>query len=236
MSKQHNFDEAPSLRYLGLPPGYSPSPKEDPISFLSKHITQLPPHILEHFSLITTPRQRTAITIIRNRRLKWTLGGPKELSLDHGINSWPGLWQGALRPGVEEARDEKEWTMAKFLDGAGMQIGRLGDLLGDYEEERENERVRVLRRVQQDQEIVPEEDEDTDEEEEEGESPPPHSDSESEPESTSEREENFQRRIRERFIYGLLEGIDYAKVDWDESLDPDNDQEAEERWFDDDES
>jgi hypothetical protein len=204
MSKQHRFDEGPSLRYLGLPSDYTPSPRTDPISFLLKHVTQLPPNILEQFSLITSPKQRTAIPIIRNRRLKWSLGSPNELSLNHGKNSWPGLWQGALRPGVDEARDEREWTKTKFLDGAGMQIGRLGDLLGDYEEERENERVRVLKRVQQDQEIMPEEDEDTDEEQEsEGESPPPHSDSD--PESPLEREETFQRRIRERFIYGLLE-------------------------------
>lgn len=205
MSKQHKFDEAAPLRYLGLPLDYAPSPQTDPIAFLSKHIYQLPPNILQHFSLITSPRQRTVIPIIRNRRLKWTLGSPEELSLDHGKNSWPGLWQGALRPGIGEAKDEKEWTKTKFLDGAGMQIGRLGDLLGDYEEERENERVRVLRRIQLDQEIVPEEDEDTDEDDEGdgGESPPPHPDSD--PESPLEREEIFQRRIRERFIYGMLE-------------------------------
>ena len=31
-----------------------------------------------------------------------------------------------------------------------------------------------------------------------------------------------------------MQGIDYDKVDWDESLDSDEDREAEERWFDED--
>lgn len=34
--------------------------------------------------------------------------------------------------------------------------------------------------------------------------------------------------------HATFQGIDYAKIDWDESLDPDNDREAEDRWFDDD--
>ena len=44
----------------------------------------------------------------------------------------------------------------------------------------------------------------------------------------------FDRRIRERFIYGLLTDVDYDSVDFNDLLDTDNDDELQERWFDDD--
>jgi hypothetical protein len=55
-----------------------------------------------------------------------------------------------------------------------------------------------------------------------------------ESESPEEAQALFERRVRERFIYGLLEGADYDSVDWDEWLDVEDDRDAEERWFDDD--
>ncbi|TFK22335.1 hypothetical protein FA15DRAFT_644331 [Coprinopsis marcescibilis] len=234
MSKSLKFDETPSLRYLGLQPDYAPSPAKDPIGFLSKHIQVLPPHILAHYSLCTTPKQRTQIPAIRNRRLAWTNTDPSELTFTHARSSWPSLWEGVLRPGVEEAKEERTWAETEFLQGSEKQVGKLGSLLSLYEEERENERVRALRRLQEADLFVPEEDEDTDEEDGDEEV----SDvllGSLQPETDSERQASFERRIRERFIYGLLEGIDYDRVDWDESLDTNvNDRDAEERWFDED--
>ncbi|KAG2013291.1 hypothetical protein CC2G_010220 [Coprinopsis cinerea AmutBmut pab1-1] len=198
--KASDFEEAPTLRYLGLPQDYTPSPKKDPIGFLSKHLKELPPHLSPRFGLITNPKQRTVIPAIRNRRLKWTTTAPPELNFVNARNTWPGLWEGGLRPGVEEAKEERAWAQTHFLEGREKQVGNLGNLLGNYEEERENERVRLLRRAQEDDEFIPEEDEDTDEEEDDD-SPLPSP----EPESDVERQRTFERRIRERFIYGLLE-------------------------------
>jgi len=239
------FDKGPSLRYLGLPQDYLPSPEDDPIGFLSKHVAQLPPHILAHYSYITTPKQRTPIVAIRNRRLRYANGNPPELLFESARNSWPDLWQGRERRGVEEGNDERLWAQQRFLDGDRQHIGKLGSLLADYEEEREAERVRNIRRsrVRVQDDFVPEEDSDSDE----GvpTDPPPQ-------ESDEDTREWFERRIRERFIYGLLDvgdelrlilsiifignvqNIDYDQVDWNESLSADDDRDAEERWFDDD--
>lgn len=205
MSKVFEFDEAPILQYLGLEKDYTPSPKADPIAFLQRHLTQLPPHLLVHCSLVTTPKQRTVIPTVRNRRLKWSRENPPELSLSNAQNNWPGLWEGRLRPGVEEAKEERKWAETEFLQGTTKQIGKLGNLLSIYEEERENERVRALRRYQEADEFVPEEDEDTDEEEEEDDDSEKGPPTTPEPESDSDRQRDFERRVQERFIYGLLE-------------------------------
>lgn len=250
MVKVHEFDEGPSLKYLGLPQDYTPSPTTQPIEFLEQHLTHLPPNIVSHYGLITTPKQRTVIPAIRNRRLQYTLTAPVELSFVRARNSWPHLWEGRLEPGVEEAREEKTWVEEEFLAGNPTHIGKLPGLLRDFEEERENERVRTLRRVRESEELVPEEDSDSDEEDEdedeEDEEPP--SSEPSDLETDRERQATFERRIKERFIYGLLDvssfsfnirersyaqiqTIDYDKIDWDESLDLDDDREAQERWF-----
>ncbi|KIL70241.1 hypothetical protein M378DRAFT_183797 [Amanita muscaria Koide BX008] len=211
------------LNYLGLPSDYAPSPEHEPIAFLTKHLSQLPPHILNQFSNITTAKQRTLIPTIRNRRLKYTSGMPRELSFDVATTRWPQMWAGRGRVGREEGEDEKDWANSAFLDGQKQHLGKLGNLLGNYEEEREAERARTLRRqtVSLSDDFVPEEE-----------------DSESEIEATEEESEEesretFERLIRERFIYGLLEDIDYDCVDWDESLE--DDREAEEHWFDEEE-
>ncbi|KAK2466067.1 hypothetical protein APHAL10511_001709 [Amanita phalloides] len=214
------------LTYLALPSDYVPSPHTDPIAFLSRHLHHLPPHILAHFSSITSAKQRTIIPIIRNRRLKYANTTPTELSFQIAKKTWPHLWKGHERAGLNESRDEKEWANHNFLAGHHQHVGKLGSLLGQYEEEREAERTRTLRRTHTlTEEFVEEEDES-----ESGEEP-------TVPVEETEQEAiaSFERVIRERLIYGLLEDFDYDRIDWDESLDTDDDREAEERWFDEEE-
>jgi len=105
-------------------------------------------------------------------------------------------------------------------------VGKLGRLLGDYEEEREAERFRIQRRQQAAAEsFVPEEDEDSDNED----LPPVQ---EEEPESEQQSRATFERLVKEKFIYGLLESDLYNQVDWDDVWDGETDREAEDRWFD----
>lgn len=234
------FEEKPSLNYLGLSPEYHPSPRTDPISFLTINITKLPPHLLLHYSAITTPKQRTAIPTVRNRRLRFTNQNPPELEFNSARNTWPLLWKGRERRGIEEGAEERDWAKNNFLQGAKKHVGKLASLLGGYEEEREAERMRVLYRERPEGEFVEEEDSESDEETEEG----------AQEEGQDEARETFERLIREHFIYGLLEAsnklrveippatatefyefqdMDYDKVDWDDTLD--DDREAEDQWF-----
>jgi hypothetical protein len=196
---QFTFQDPEILSYLGLPKDYDPLPSAFPVEFLKKHLHQLPPHITQRFSLITTPKQRTVITVIRNRRLKFTESRPRCLSFTAARNTWPALWQGRERGGQEEAKEEQEWVARSFLDGAEQQVGMLGKLLGEFEEEREAERVRVIRRMQANDVFIPEE-EDSDSEEENRAPEIQEVD-----ESPEEAKTLFERRIKERFIYGLLE-------------------------------
>ncbi|KAF8640004.1 hypothetical protein AX17_001249 [Amanita inopinata Kibby_2008] len=209
------FDTSSSLKYLGLPEDYDPSPQNAPIVFLTKHLSHLPPHILQHFSQITSAKQRTVIPAIRNRRLKYTSTMPDELGFELAKKRWPHMWTGGGREEIEESRDEKEWVNHGFLKGHQQYVGKLGDLLGGYEEEREAERMRKLRRQRNIimEDFVPEEDES------------------SEDESTT-RDEETDEEARESFE--RLD-INYDRVDWDESLDSEDDREAEERWFDEEE-
>lgn len=186
------FDKSLILKYLGLPGDYSPAPEDDPIAFLNQHLSQLPPNILRHFSYITTPKQRTLLVPIRNRRFRYVSGSPPELRFVVARNSWPELWDGRERRGKEEGNEERLWAQGEFLDGALQHVGKLGNLLGDYEEEREAERVRSLRRraVSDDNSFAREEDEE---------------ESKNTEEIDEQNRTSFERRIRERFIYGLLE-------------------------------
>lgn len=193
---QFTFQDSEILSYLSLPKDYDPLPSTFPVEFLKKHLHQLPPHITQRFSLVTTPKQRTLITQIRNRRLKFTESRPSCLSFTAARDAWPGLWQGRERGGREALKEEQEWVAKSFLGGAEQRVGKLGKLLGEFEEEREAERVRDIRRKQATEEFIPEE-EDSDSEEE---IEIPEMD-----ESPDETKTLFERRIRERFIYGLLE-------------------------------
>ncbi|KAI9507554.1 hypothetical protein F5148DRAFT_102214 [Russula earlei] len=211
------------LTYLGLPLDYEPSPTTAPVTFLTKHIHQLPSHILHWFSAITTPQQRAGVVLIRNRRFNFILNDPPEFSFPTAKRQWPTLWEGPQRIGHEEAQEEKEWAKTSFLGGEGRPfVGKLGTLLGGYEEERHLERGRQARLDHQD--VVPEEDENS---EDDRDRPTPGT-----PESEQTLQESFLRRVRERFIYGHLECDLYDTVDWDYSWDRE-DREAEDRWFDD---
>jgi hypothetical protein len=105
-------------------------------------------------------------------------------------------------------------------------VGKLGALLGEYEEERQMERARLARHAHQDV-FVPEEDQSTGSDDDQDSLEP------EVPDSTQAVQESFLRRVRERFIYGQLEWDFYDKLDWDDSWDR-QDRDAEDRWFDDD--
>ncbi|THG97136.1 hypothetical protein EW026_g4799 [Hermanssonia centrifuga] len=144
---------------------------------------------------------------------------------------WPSLWQGLeIQSQIrEEAREEREWAEREFLGGAAKQVGKLGTLLGGYHEEREAERIRTVRRQQREsEESLPEEDEDTDDEE-------AAQAVVTEEMSPEEAQALFLRRVSEKFIYGLLDSIDYDQVDWEERWDIGIDRDDEERWFDEEE-
>lgn len=200
MATANEFEISPILSYLGLPPSYEPSPRTAPIDFLRKHVRELPPHLLALFSATTTPRERTTVPAIRNRRLKYADSKPSELSLVNAKSTWSALWEGRERPGQEQGREEQDWAQKEFMGGSGskQQVGKLGALLGGYEEERESERVRTIRRQRAEYlESLPEEDEESDEEAVE--LPVPQE------LSPAENAETFLRVIKERFIYGFLE-------------------------------
>lgn len=192
------------LKYLGLPPDYQPNPESDPIRFLSQNIRIVPRHFAQKFAQNTTPKQRTAIPVIRNRRTKFTQSNPTELSFESARKAWPLLWtgdpaDGGPRRGQAERLEEKNWADHEFLGGAKQHVGKLGTLLGDYEEERAAERFRLERRRRETEEpFIPEEDEDTSDEEDLAPVPP-------EEESREEARLAFERSVRERFIYGLLD-------------------------------
>lgn len=200
------FDEQPILRFLGLPVDgtYAPSPATQPLEFLKQNIHILPPHLLIKFSSITSPKQRVTLPIIRNRRLRYTETNPQEFDFSSARNTWPMLWEGRERRGAEEGKAEKDWVKDDFLAGLSKHVGKLGALLGGYEEEREAERVRTLRREAAAEEpFVPEEDDESDSDDDNG--------MEQVTENLANLETDqdarllFERRIRERFIYGLLE-------------------------------
>ncbi|TFY83057.1 hypothetical protein EWM64_g955 [Hericium alpestre] len=226
MASPDSFDAKPILSYLALPPNYTPSPADAPIDFLERHLYQLAPEILRRFSSITTPRQRAVLAAVRNRRFRFVNADPKELSLTFAKRQWPELWEGRERRGQVEGQEEKDWAEKEFLGGGvKSHVGKLGSLLGGYEEEREAERIRSVRREQaMHDEFIPEEDDESDEEEDESAPVPP------EPESLEEIQGVFLRRIRERFIYGLLSTDLYDSVDWDDTWDGNN-QDDEDRWF-----
>lgn len=191
------------LKYLGLPPDYRPNPDSDPIPFLSHNVRIIPKHFSHKFDKSTTPKQRTAIPTIRNRRTKFTQSNPIELSFESARRAWPQLWTGdpslGLRRGQAEGLEEKNWAEREFLGGAKQHVGKLGALLGDYEEGRTVERLRMERRRREAEEpFIPEEDEDTSDEEDLASALP-------EEESPEAARLTFERLIRERFIYGLLD-------------------------------
>ncbi|KZS91239.1 hypothetical protein SISNIDRAFT_456838 [Sistotremastrum niveocremeum HHB9708] len=230
-----NVDESNKiLRYLGLPQDSVPNPHDSPLDFLQQNLSYLPPHILNSLSSIIPPQQRTSIARIRNRRQKYTSTSPAEFAWANARQTWPLLWEGRERRGQEEASDERDWASHEFMattEGRKPYVGKLADLLSEYEEEREAERVRDLRRARAEQEaMIPEEDEDTDSDDE-PEVPPEPVDEE----PLDVRKAEFEAMIRQRFVYGHLENADYDRIDWDDSWDGNYSESEEERWFDDEE-
>ncbi|KAG7096779.1 hypothetical protein E1B28_004189 [Marasmius oreades] len=220
-----SFNEHALLSYLQLPDSHEPSPSGDPVSFLSKYILRLPQHLSVTFSSITSPKERTTIPAVRNRRLGWVKSSPNELSFESARRTWPVLWTGSERRGIEEGDEEKRWAESDFMQGTEKHVKKLGALLGQYEEEREVQRLRDIRRQRMAaEEFVPEEDSESEEDE----------NAETAVESFEEQRKAFERQIHEMFIYGLLDQIDYDSVDFNDSLDRDIERELEERWFDDD--
>ncbi|KAL4076127.1 hypothetical protein V8B97DRAFT_1924112 [Scleroderma yunnanense] len=198
------------LSYLGLPADYSPLPSQSPIEFLRTRLHQIPPHLITSFGSVTTAKQRSVIPQIRNRRLRYTETAPKQLEFESAKNRWPQLWVGGERCETRAGEEEKRWARNEFMGGSQQKVGKLGDLLGKYEEEREAERFRHMGRGQDD---LPEEEEDSDSDMDDlgG-------------ESVEEQRDDFTRRIKELFIYGLLEGADYELADWSEQYDIDVDE------------
>lgn len=201
-----DFREPAILSYIGLPPEHEPRPSLSPIEFLTKYLHVLPPHLIVGFSSITTPKQRSVIAEIRNRRLAYTETRPKQLAFVEARDRWPHLWSGGGRRGQGAAQEEREWAEKGFLGGdTQQQVGKLGALLADYEEEREAERIRMVKRQRANDEFVPEEEEE-DSESEMG-------DDDEVEESPEEARAMFERRIKELFIYGMLE-VSVAEVRW----------------------
>lgn len=190
--EQRDLQESAILSYIGLPLECEPRPSSSPIEFLQKYLHILPPHLIIGFSSVTTPKQRSVIADIRNRRLVYTETRPKQLTFGEARNRWAHLWPGQGRQAQEAAQEEKEWADEGFLGGGAQQVGKLGTLLADYEEEREAERMRQVRRQRTREDFVPEEEEDSESELSEAESP-------------EEQRATFERQIKELFIYGLLE-------------------------------
>lgn len=192
------------LNYLGFPPDHQPDPDSDPIRFLSQNIRIIPKQFAPKFAQSTTPKQRTVIPAIRNRRTKFTQSNPTELSFESAKKAWPSLWTsdlfvGGPRRGQDERLEEKNWADHEFLGGAKQHVGKLGALLGDYEEERVAGAFRMERRRREaEEQFIPEEDEDTSDEEDPTSAPPEH-------ESPEEARLAFERSIREKFIYGSLD-------------------------------
>ena len=212
------------IKYLGLETSYEPRPSSDPIGFLQYHLTQLPQSLLLSFATITSPKQRTAVNAIRNRRFKYASSNPPELTGEHARETWKELWPGPSEDEgarirslqAQENSDEKAWAESSFLGGQKQHVGRLGRLLGkvesrelqtlcerahpgcpgDYAEEREAERLRKDRILSRHEDFIPEEESDSDEEIGSGQALE---------ESFDDIKTSFERILRERFIYGLLD-------------------------------
>lgn len=203
-----SLDHSRVLKYLGLPTNYEPSPDKETIAFLRLHIQQLPPELLVHFEPITNPIQRTTIPLVRNRRLKYVQSNPQELSLGNAQKFWRTGWLGTEDFGNRdtERKDEKEWADRRFLDGSTKHVGKLGNLLANFEDEREGERVRMLRRERAAAAaFIPEEDSDSDSDQSFTIEPEQEQRIIAEDLDGPNRQQLLQRRIHENFIYGLLQ-------------------------------
>ncbi|KAG8701629.1 hypothetical protein FRC09_005236 [Ceratobasidium sp. 395] len=265
MASRPAFDDAPILKYLSLDADYTPSPSENPIEFLRRHITQLPPHLLVLFSNhpSVTPRARASIPTIKNRRCYYAVEEPRALDPDVLSRTDADIWdlvneerpqgQTTQRPTApepdEDVADERAWADEEFQGGVKGHVGKIGELLAELEGERTRERQRAIRRqaavVRARREETEEEfDESSDEEDEDEQELPQR--------QLDAPEKDLRRVVRERFISGLLKvwpwnigylrtSIDPSQQEFDyDSVDWDekwdpDDRDSEDRWFDEEE-
>ncbi|KAG9050458.1 hypothetical protein FS837_005263 [Tulasnella sp. UAMH 9824] len=247
-SSPSDFNVAPILKYLSLQADHKPSPRDEPLEFLRDHLIQLPVEFSRPFSAITTPRQRTQLLRIRNRRTTYACSpqGRKALSWVEARKEDPLAYEAfmisstgtqgmplaqdptdperAYRRGEEEGAEERKWVKSSFMDGAKGHVGegKLAALLGQFEEEREAERLRDMKREirereQAQRESEPEEEED-DSEGEESPTNPIY-------DSAGDARSSFEKVVRDKFW------MDYDTVDWDDRWDDDG-RDDEEKWFD----
>lgn len=177
----HQEDAQRIRDYLELPS--DESLPLDPVDVLVKYAKTLPRTLLEPFTSITTPRDRTRVRVIKSRRIMYTQFTPTPdiLSAQAGRLRWPLLWErmggSSLPPqilpggGVSE---EERWVREHFQGGVGEEesgdvrqhVKKLGGLLRGFEEEREMESMRERKRVERSMDDVGEEfDSESDEEE-----------------------------------------------------------------------
>ncbi|WVW78599.1 hypothetical protein I302_100556 [Kwoniella bestiolae CBS 10118] len=241
----------PILSYLDLPLSDTlPSP---PLTFLSQHLSNLPPSLLEHFAFLT-PKQLTAIPTIKHRRLLYATSIPRPgiLSVNEGRLRWPLLWErlggdpfAAINENSNSAIEEEEWVSQGFMhDSQGgreknQQVKKLGGFLRVLEEERESEGIRSAKRMERRLDVQGEEfDEDSDDE---GEQQQLNGDGNGVGrvevnEDQGEVERLFEKRLLEIFLDGM-DTIDYTAIDFHEPPggDPIAVRDAEDKYFDDEE-
>ena len=123
----------------------------DPLTFLSNNIYNLPPHLLKYFESVTTPKQRTSIPIIKKRRLNWarSVHSRDTFTADTGRFRDPSNFEQSLdrdergyHPSHAYAQDagakESQWLENESMMSGHAKLGKLGTLLSEYESERDS--------------------------------------------------------------------------------------------------
>ncbi|WVQ69117.1 uncharacterized protein L199_007331 [Kwoniella botswanensis] len=240
------------LSYLDLPPSdFLPLP---PISFLTQHISNLPPSLLEHFTFLT-PKQLTSIPTIKHRRLLYATSNPKPniLGVSQSRLRWPLLWErlggdpfSAINENSQSAIEEEQWVSEGFMNDPNsdreknQQVKKLGGFLRVLEEERESENVRMAKRMERRLDNQGEEFDDSDSDEDENGGQRNGRETSGNrievKEDQKEVERVFEKRILEIFLDGM-DTIDYTSIDFHEPPggDPIALQDEEDRYFDDEE-
>ncbi|WWD00443.1 hypothetical protein V866_007357 [Kwoniella sp. B9012] len=240
------------LSYLDLPPSdILPLP---PIAFLTQHISNLPPSLLQHFTFLT-PKQLTFIPTVKHRRLLYATSNPKPsiLGVSQGRLRWPLLWErlggdpfSAINENSQSAIEEEQWVSEGFMNDPNsdreknQQVKKLGGFLRVLEEERESENVRMAKRMERRLDNQGEEFDDSDSDEDENGGQRNGRETSGNrievKEDQEEVERVFEKRILEIFLDGM-DTIDYTSIDFHEPPggDPIALQDEEDRYFDDEE-
>lgn len=192
--------------YLALPP---PASSMTPFAFLSAHIASLPSNLGRLYSPIVLPQPRSAIPTIRNRRLRYASASPPALSVAHGRDRHPLLYERVVGseppppvPRSEAATndddDEEAWGAQLVLAGEKAKHGKFGAMMKGFEEEREGERLRSRKREEHKVEAAEGEEFDSESDEDEM-----ALEEELAEESVEQRMAAFARLLKERFLDGL---------------------------------